>query len=138
MFEYFLCSLLCSTSLFFGCGVVHPPVMTKRTQFLSPCLTPTTIPSSLPIPLLTTPHPLCHTHTLKRKLKTAPSCSTSLLTHWFRHPLMFRRPRVVLRFQVIFFYLLLGCRLHYRPEQVATVMATQPQKAQSRKSGDCF
>lgn len=82
-------------------------------------------------PLISPPN----THTLERKLKTASSCSTSLLTHWLRHPLMLRRPRVVLRFQVILFYLLLGCRLHYRLEQVSTVMATQPQKVQSRKSG---
>ena len=47
---------------------------------------------------------------LERMLKIVPSCSQSLLIH----PLMLRRPRYIFTFQVIPFYLLLGCGLHAR------------------------
>ena len=62
---------------------------------------PITVHSSLPSPLMPQ---------LERMLKIVPSCSQSLLTH----PLMLRRPRHVFRFQVIPFYLLLGCGLPAR------------------------
>ena len=97
---FLLLSLLCFTPVLFT------PWVNKRedreTQLLS-------LTHSHPHPFLSayslpTPH-------LGRVPPTAPSCCKSLLIHWFTHSWMSRKPRWVFRFQVLPFFLLLGCRL---------------------------
>ena len=104
---FLLLSLLCfiPLCLLLRCGGVHPPVMTQG-------------PNCYPSPH-SRPHPFLSAYCLPtlhlgRMLQTAPSCSKSLLTHWFTHSWMLRTPRWVFRFQVFSFFLLLGCRLRAR------------------------
>lgn len=65
------------------------------------------------------PHPFLSAYSLPtphqgRTHQTVPSCSKSLLTHWFTHSCRSRKPKWVSRFWVISFFLLLGCRLWVR------------------------